>query len=354
MVASVLPQTSWAAGRASRRPQKVAVGANAIDRLAAAVDGDLPREQRRLATRPTTRHTLRLVVRWAFPMSFDEIRKRTIIALFSDDQLTDQLVLKGGNALRLIHRVSPRTSLDLDFSLQTDFPDFEESRQRIFRVLKDRFDSSGYVVFDESLEPKPRIRGTDIRPWWGGYELKFKIIQREKYERLARRPDKLQMDSLPIGPGQKRVFSVQISKNEYTDGKQEFELDDYRIYVYSLEMLLLEKLRALCQQMKEYEFSSHPTARARDFYDIHLVLTRTGTDLSTEENADLLRQIFAAKKVPVRLLELLPRYRDFHRQDWAAVVNTVPDDLPDYNFHFDFVVQQVGRLKALWMEDPPL
>ena len=98
-------------------------------------------------------------------MSFDEIRKRTIIALFSDDQLTDQLVLKGGNALRLIHRVSPRTSLDLDFSLQTDFPDFEESRQRIFRVLKDRFDSSGYVVFDESLEPKPRIRGTDIRPW---------------------------------------------------------------------------------------------------------------------------------------------------------------------------------------------
>ena len=51
-------------------------------------------------------------------------------------------------------------------------------------------------------------------------------------------------------------------------------------------MLLLEKLRALCQQMKEYEFSSHPTARARDFYDIHLVLTKTGTDLSTEENAD--------------------------------------------------------------------
>ena len=148
------------------------------------------------------------------------------------------------------------------------------------------------------------------------------------------------MDSLPIGPGQKRVFSVQISKNEYTDGKQEFELDDYRIYVYSLEMLLLEKLRALCQQMKEYEFSSHPTARARDFYDIHLVLTRTGTDLSTEENADLLRQIFAAKKVPVRLLELLPRYRDFHRQDWAAVVNTVPDDLPDYNFHFDRVMSR--------------
>ena len=48
-------------------------------------------------------------------MTFEEIRRITIIALFSDDELIDQLVLKGGNALRLIHKISSRTSLDLDF-----------------------------------------------------------------------------------------------------------------------------------------------------------------------------------------------------------------------------------------------
>lgn len=51
---------------------------------------------------------------------------------------------------------------------------------------------------------------------------------------------------LPLwDPRQKRVFSVDFSKNEYTQGKQEAELEDYVIYVYSLEMLVLEKLRAL-------------------------------------------------------------------------------------------------------------
>lgn len=124
-------------------------------------------------------------------MDFAEIRRLTIIALFSDDQLVDQLVLKGGNALSLIYGVSPRTSLDLDFSLEGDFPNLEEARQRLFRALRDRFDSAGYVVFDERLEPKPRLEGEDERPWWGGYELKFKLVEKEKSQALRNRPEKL-------------------------------------------------------------------------------------------------------------------------------------------------------------------
>lgn len=39
-------------------------------------------------------------------MSFDEeVRIRTIMALFSDDLLFEQIVLKGGNAMTLIHRI---------------------------------------------------------------------------------------------------------------------------------------------------------------------------------------------------------------------------------------------------------
>jgi hypothetical protein len=46
--------------------------------------------------------------------SFADIRKLTITALFSDDVLFEQLVLKGGNAMSLIYHISPRVSLDLD------------------------------------------------------------------------------------------------------------------------------------------------------------------------------------------------------------------------------------------------
>lgn len=59
----------------------------------------------------------------------------------------------------------------------------------MFRSIRDRFDAEGYVVFDEKLEPKPRLDGKDTKPWWGGYELRFKLIERERYERLKHRPD---------------------------------------------------------------------------------------------------------------------------------------------------------------------
>lgn len=48
----------------------------------------------------------------------EQIKKLALIALFSDDDLMNTLVLKGGNALDLIYRVDNRASLDLDFSIE--------------------------------------------------------------------------------------------------------------------------------------------------------------------------------------------------------------------------------------------
>ena len=284
-------------------------------------------------------------------MTFEAIRRLTIVALFSDDELLDQLVLKGGNALSLIHGISKRASLDLDFSLETDFDDLDRSRARIFRVLKDRFDSNGYVVFDEQLEKKPQLNGPDKRPWWGGYELRFKIIEKAKYQRLS--PEKRSLDAQTTGPGQRKVFTVDLSKNEYTTGKRAFELESYTIYVYSLEMVAIEKLRAICQQMREYEMA-RGRARARDFYDIHLVLTSGNIDLASPENLELARQIFAAKQVPLELLGLVDGYREFHRPDWPSVVNAVAARLEEYDFYFDFVAGEIKRLEPLWIKEPPI
>jgi len=45
-----------------------------------------------------------------------DIRRTAIIAMFSDDVLMEQLVLKGGNALDLVHGLTALGSLDIDFS----------------------------------------------------------------------------------------------------------------------------------------------------------------------------------------------------------------------------------------------
>ncbi len=288
------------------------------------------------------------------PMDFAGIRRITITALFSDDILLEHLVLKGGNALSLVYGLTARTSIDLDFSIASDFPDVADARERMFRALRNRFDASGYVVFGEKFEPKPKLDGEDTKKWWGGYQLSFKLIERAKYVALKNRPDKLSIDALVTGTGQDRTFTVDLSKYEYTEGKVEREFDHFSIYVYTPEMIAIEKLRAICQQMEAYEHKGRRKARARDFYDIHTVVTAREVDLAAEENIDLLRHIFAVKQVPLSFLPNMSGEREFHRADWAAVVASTEGALEPFDFFFDFVLGQVERLKALWVEQPPL
>ena len=141
-----------------------------------------------------------------------------------------------------------------------------------------------------------------------------------------------------------------MSKYEYCKGKVERELDSYTIYVYSPEMIVVEKLRAICQQMPEYHLRSHPSARARDFYDIWRVMTETSLNPATPEVLELAKHIFAAKRVPLVLLAQVGNQREVHRPDWPAVVAAVAQRLNDFDFYFDFVVERIAALKTLWVE----
>ena len=102
--------------------------------------------------------------------------------------------------------------------------------------------------------------------------------------------------------------------------------------------------------MPEYLDRGRSTARARDFYDIHRVVTKLGVDLANSDNLELAKHIFAAKHVPLNLLSRIIEQREFHRRDWPAVQNSASDAVDGFDFYFDFVLEQVERLKSLWME----
>jgi predicted nucleotidyltransferase component of viral defense system len=284
-------------------------------------------------------------------LNFGQIRRTAITALFSDDVLTEYLVLKGGNALDLIYGITARTSIDLDFSMKQDFEDSSDARNRLFSALRDRFDAVGYVLFDERFDARPDLKGgPDEKPWWGGYEISFKLIEREKYQSLKDRPGKLRVNALVLGSGDKRSFKIDLSKCEYTDGKAEHEVDQFTIYVYTPTMIAVEKIRAICQQMPEYPHTGNKKARARDFYDIYQVLTTCDIDLSTKENQILMRHIFEIKQVPLSLLSNIGREREFHRRDWQSVVDATAEELQTFDFYFDSVIGEVERLKSFWVE----
>jgi predicted nucleotidyltransferase component of viral defense system len=280
-------------------------------------------------------------------LDHNEVRRLAITAVFSDDYFFEKVVLKGGNALAIALGLSGRTSIDLDFSIENDFDDPAEAERRLVAALQRRFATVGLVVVDFSFSARP-FTPRDGENRWGGYVAEFKLLDETRYKRIGDDKQVRGRESLVIGPGQQKKFSIELSKFEYTRGKLTREIDNFDIHVYSPEMIAIEKLRAICQQMPGYHLNRTPSARARDFFDIHLIITLTGTNLASTENEELLRHIFAAKNVPVKSLRLIATQREFHRPDWDSVRISINNDgLRSFDFYFDFVVEQVALLKSL-------
>lgn len=187
----------------------------------------------------------------------------------------------------------------------------------------------------------------------GGYIVEFKLVERALHEELRDDIDGLRRRSEELGPLQKRKYTIDISQNEFCEGKVEREIDNYVIYVYSLEMIAAEKLRAICQQMPEYEFGNK-TPRARDFYDIRQIITQNSIDLTTEENCKMLSAIFAAKQVPLEFLDEIQKHREYHALDWPSVEASISGEAEDFDSHFDFVVKLASAIQAARIKYAPL
>lgn len=286
----------------------------------------------------------------------DKIKRLAIIAMFSDDEFLEQLVLKGGNAMDIVYRMEGRASTDLDFSMSKEFreKDLKFIDDKIKNVLEDIFYSEGYKVFDIKFVQRPKHRkvSSKINNFWGGYRIEFKVITKEKYDTFNGNLDDLRKQSIEFTEVQNRKFYIDISKFEYTKPKVEKELDAYTIYVYTPEMIAFEKLRAICQQTKEYGKivnSKSQSARARDFYDIYLVIEKFNVDVSSNENKMLLKTIFKAKHVPLELIKKIRDYKEYHRPDFQAVKETVKygTELKEYDYYFDYVLDKFSQLEFL-------
>jgi hypothetical protein len=281
------------------------------------------------------------------------IRKTAIQAIFSDEVLTENLLLKGGNALEIGLGIISRGSYDLDFSTPDAFKDVDEISRRIFAALKARFDAHGLCVIDERFEVKPPAVADDETPWWGGYRASFKLLSKRRHEELLSRPDKASIEALTIAGGQDRTFVIDISKHEFCGDRQAVDLDGCIIWLYTPAMLAIEKLRAICQQMPAYAQLKNKRPRARDFYDIHAIVSKLAVDLSQPSSRELCRAIFAAKQVPVALIARIgePSGREYHRLGWPQVAASVVGSVPaEFDFYFNFTTREALKLQPLRIE----
>ena len=120
----------------------------------------------------------------------EQIKRTAIIALFSDNDLMDSLVLKGGNALDIVYNMAQRSSLDLDFSMPSEFKaeQIPDITTRIRRLLWENLRERGYEAFDIDFREVPENATTATPDFWGGYLIEFKVIETAKYKNLLSDP----------------------------------------------------------------------------------------------------------------------------------------------------------------------
>ncbi len=283
--------------------------------------------------------------------TLQRIKRLTVSALVADDILMGILVLKGGNALDLAYDITNRGSIDIDFSIEKDFSEMEKERllNQISNLLNNEFAKEDLVAFDINFYDRPQKVNDSVKSFWGGYLLEFKVIHKNKFDELSGKLESIRRNAIPIHSDNSTKFTVDISKYEYISDKRAKDIEGAVVYVYSPEMLALEKLRALCQQMPSYKeivFSMTPRSRARDFYDLYNLTELFSIDFKLADNLQLCKHIFDAKRVPLMYITMLPEQREFHRESWDSVINTVSqkENLKDFDFYFDYVMHTFKHL----------
>lgn len=222
------------------------------------------------------------------------------------EQLSKSIVFKGGTVLKKIYFEDYRFSEDLDFTLLNEIPN-----EQIFVWFKETFE----YVREEANIPLEIIDNNEHED--GGINFYISYIGPLGGQRANKRVkvDISRSETLEFAPVIKPVFE------SYTD------LDEYKLLCYSLEEVLVEKMRSVMQRMQ-----------ARDFYDIWYLLEihEMDADFCTNEfQKKCTSKNLNSSEFPKKLVERLPQYKG----RWESSMSEQIKDLPG----FDQIEREVQR-----------
>ncbi len=228
-------------------------------------------------------------------------------------QLSKEIVFKGGTALKKVYFEDYRFSEDLDFTLLNN----EITNAQIFKYFREVFE----YIREEANIPLEIIDNNEHEDSGINFYISYIGPLGGQGNNKRVKVDISRSEQLVFEPVLKAVF---IS---YSD------LEEHRLLSYSLEEVLVEKMRSVMQRMQ-----------ARDFFDIWYLLEEHGMD------ADFYIKEFEAKckskdlqhtDFVIKLTERLPQYKG----RWQSSLCEQIRNLPDFDRVEREVKKHVKRLK---------
>jgi predicted nucleotidyltransferase component of viral defense system len=190
-----------------------------------------------------------------------------LLGIAQHEQLSKTIVFKGGTVLKKIYFKDYRFSEDLDFTqVKSDI-----TNEQIFEWFKEIFE---YVLEKANI----RLNIIDSNEFTIAKAL---VDKTNEDARLPEGHDGINFYINYVGPlggqGSNKKVKVDISRSEKPEFKPVMQavligysdLTEHQLLCYSLEEVLVEKMRTVMQRMQ-----------ARDFYDIWYLLEQHGMDVN--------------------------------------------------------------------------
>jgi len=242
-------------------------------------------------------------------MEKDYVNSWILYSIFTEEELSDYLVFKGGTALHKIYFPDIwRFSEDIDLTV---IKQFDED------LFKDKLKSS----LSESTS-RSRI-GFEIISYHSnpGY-IQIKI----QYDALLGQKNTTKLD---LSLSEKILFETLTKEHSFED------VPSFSLPCYSIEEIFVEKLRSLFQRNK-----------ARDYYDVYRLWNEQNFEL--EDLVETFKVKMELKNLSLNLEISKEKRQDLEDYWEKALIRFISNEnLPDFNIVMNQIDDIIGELKEI-------
>lgn len=237
--------------------------------------------------------------------------------LYEHSSLKETLIFKGGTALKKCFFGNYRFSEDLDFSVIASIPRKEKLLTAVVdacKIAEQKMNEFAEVrLFIERYEEK------DDHPF---EQEAFKVRAQFPWQREPLISAKIEITM------QEMILFPPVTKQIIHPYDEKI---DIAIQVYSLEEIVLEKLRAILQKTKKLHEEGRDRSRTRDYYDLWRIFTAFESDLYFENFPILLQKKCDLKNVHFVGVESFfdPVMMETVKRTWKQWLGNLVFDLPE-------------------------
>lgn len=225
----------------------------------------------------------KLKVSWSI-LEQDYVISWVLKGLSSVPELRENLVFKGGTALKKVFFESYRFSQDLDFSTLPATPRGNDLEDQIIKACGSAQDLM------EDFMPNP-------------------VLECSRYEEKMPHPEGQEAFTIRAQlPWHRKPFvpvMIEVTRNEKLVEQPQFKSikssyhseTNCSLLCYTLEEIFAEKLRSILQNIKKLHERGWTRSRARDFYDLWSIIGQYDTQMNWKNITPFLREKCEGKGV---------------------------------------------------------